>query len=107
MNEHDSHQRASKLNLPNLGLSLRILFTGYLLVTSVGLLSAGLQLLLTDGMADGQFGLSVDDVVYSYYRNRENSKLEVKLNGSMKDKADVHQRSEIIRWVRTGSPEDV
>jgi hypothetical protein len=107
MNDNEPNQKVSKLNLPNLGLSLRILFTGYLLVTSVGLLSAGLQLLLTHGMADGQFGLSVDDIVYSYYGNRENSKLEIKLNGSMKDKADVHERAEIIRWVRTGSPEDV
>jgi hypothetical protein len=77
MNDNQPNQKVSKLNLPNLGLSLRILFTGYLLVTSVGLLSAGLQLLLTHGMADGQFGLSVDDVVYSYYGNRENSKLEI------------------------------
>ena len=96
----------SKINLPNLSLALRVLFTGYLLVTAFGLLSAGMQLLLTHGMADGEFGLSVTDVVYSYHGNRENSKLEVKLNGSMKDKATVQERTEIIRWVRTGSPED-
>lgn len=95
------------LNLPSLGTSLRALFTGYLLVVSVGLAMAGAQILLTHGMADGEFGLSVDDIVYSYYGNRGNSRLEVKLNGTMKDKADEHDRATIIKWVRGGSPEDV
>lgn len=51
-------------------------------------------------MADGKFGLSVDDVVYRYPGNRENIKLAAKLPGSMKDKADHHERSEIVKWVR-------
>jgi len=95
----------SRLNLPSLSIALKILFTGYLSVASVGLITAGLQILLTHGMADGVFGLSVDDIVFSYYGNRENSKLEAKLNGTMKDKADVHERTEIIKWVRAGSSE--
>lgn len=95
-----------RLNLPSLSLPLRVLFTGYLIVASVGLMTAGLQILLTHGMADGQFGLSVDDIVYSYYGNRENSKLEGKLNGTMKDKASTAERAEIVKWVRQGSPED-
>ena len=95
-----------RLNLPSLSLSLKVLFTGYLTVASIGLMVAGLQILLTHGMADGKFGLSVDDIVYSYYGNRENSKLEIKLDGSMKDKADVQERAEIVKWVRAGSPED-
>ncbi|MCX6123603.1 MAG: elongation factor-1 alpha, partial [Proteobacteria bacterium] len=95
-----------RINLPSLNVSLRVLFSAYLIVASVGLMVAGLQIMMTHGMADGKFGLSVDDIVYSYYGNRENSKLEIKLSGSMKDKADSHERAEIIKWVRTGSPED-
>lgn len=95
-----------KLNLPSLSMPLRVLFTGYLVVVSVGLVTAGFQILLTHGMADGKFGLSVDDIVYSYYGNRENSKLEIKLNSSMQDKASTQERAEIIKWVRMGSPED-
>jgi hypothetical protein len=94
-----------KLNLPSLSLPLRVMFTGYLIVTSVGLAVAGGQILMTHGMADGEFGLSVDDIVYSYYGNRENSKLEIKLNSTMKDKASTQERTEIIKWVRQGSPE--
>lgn len=92
------------LNLPNIGMSLKVLFTGYLLVVGLGLLMAGGQILLTHGMADAKLGLSVDDVVYSYYGNRGSSKLEAKLNGSMKDKASTHDRTEIIKWVRDGTP---
>ena len=97
---------ARMLNLPSLGLSLRVLFTGYLVVVPVGLAVSGVQILLTHGMADGQFGLSVDDIVYSYYGNRGSSRLEIKLNGTMKDKADEHDRAAIIKWVRLGSPRD-
>jgi hypothetical protein len=96
-------QHLKHLNLTNLSLPLRVLFTGYLLVVSTGLLTAGFQIMMTHGMADGEFGLSVNDVVYSYYGNRENSKLEVKLNGSMKDKANTQERAQIIKWVRSGS----
>ncbi|SMM98575.1 Elongation factor-1 alpha [uncultured Candidatus Thioglobus sp.] len=93
------------LNLPSLSLPLRTLFTSYLLVTGFGLLMAGVQVLLTHGMADGKFGVSIDDIVYSYYGNRSNSRLESKLNGSMKDKASIEARTQIIQWVRNGSPE--
>mgnify|MGYP000529182982 CR=1 FL=1 len=90
-------------NLPSLGNTIRSLFTGYLLVIGIGLLVAGGQILLTHGMADGKFGLSIDDVVYSYYGDRQSSKLENKLNGSMQDKADRVVRQDIIKWVREGA----
>jgi len=91
------------LNLPSLGLSLRVLFTGYILVVGLGLMMAGGQILLTHGKADGKFGLSLDDIVYSYYGNRGNSKLESKLNGSMKDKAPEKVRADLIHWARDGA----
>lgn len=89
--------------LPDLPLGLRSLFTGYILVVGVGLLMAGAQILLTHGMADGEFGVSIDDIVYSYYGNRSNSKLETKLNGSMRDKAPIEIKREIIMWAQLGA----
>lgn len=64
--------------LPWLPLSIKMLFTGYLLTIGFGLLMAGAQIMLTHGMADGKPGLSVDYIVYSYYSNRNGSTLEVK-----------------------------
>jgi hypothetical protein len=93
------------LNLPNLPRPLKTLFVGYLLAIGVGLCMAGLQILLTHGMADGKFGLSVDDIVYSYYGDKENSKLASKLNGSMMDKAPLQVRQDIIKWAAEGAPQ--
>ncbi len=91
------------LNLPNLPTSFKALFIGYLLVVGLGLCMAGLQIMLTHGMADGKPGLSVDDIVYSYYGNRTGSTIEAKLNGSMKDNAPPEVRLDIIKWVRAGA----
>ncbi|MCF6209597.1 MAG: hypothetical protein L3J88_00880 [Gammaproteobacteria bacterium] len=89
------------LNLSSLGLSIRVLFTGYLLAAGFGLATAGGQILLTHGMADGKFGLSIDDIVYSYYGNRNNSKLD----GSMQDKAPPEVRLEMVKWACNGASE--
>lgn len=89
--------------LPDLPLALKSLFTGYIMVVGLGLLVAGGQILMTHGQADGKFGISVDDIVYSYYGDRTNSKLENKLNGSMKDKAPVNERTVLIKWARDGA----
>ncbi len=85
---------------------VKVLFTGYLCTVAVGYLFAIIQILFTHGMADGQFGLSVDDIVYSYYGNRSGTLLETKLNGSMKDNATDQERFDIIQWVRDGADKD-
>lgn len=92
-------------NLEDLALPVKALFTGYLLVIGLGLLMSGAQIMLTHGMADGKPGLSLDDIVYSYYGNREGSKLEAKLNGSMKDYAPGEAKLAMIKWARAGAPE--
>lgn len=85
---------------------IKVLFSGYLLTVGIGYMFALIQILLTHGMADGKFGLSVDDIVYSYYGNRSGTVLEQKLNGSMKENASEQQRFEIIQWVRDGAELD-
>ncbi|MDX8385928.1 MAG: elongation factor-1 alpha [Gallionella sp.] len=98
----------SSKTLAELSLPLKSLFTGYLLVIGLGLLMAGVQIMLTHGMADGKVGLSIDDIVYSYYGNRDgenSSKLEAKLNGSMKENASPEDRLTMIKWAREGASE--
>lgn len=94
----------NETTLQDLTLPRKALFTGYLLAIGLGLLMAGGQILLTHGMADGKFGLSIDDIVYSYYGDRNGSKLEAKLNGSMKDNAPPEARLTMIKWARAGAP---
>ncbi|CAH1387450.1 conserved membrane hypothetical protein [Candidatus Nitrotoga sp. M5] len=98
-------QNFAWLNLPNLPTPVKVLFSGYLLAIGLGLCMAGLQIMLTHGMADGKPGLSLDDIEYSYYGNRSGSTLESKLNGSMKEMGTPEARLDIIKWVRNGAPE--
>jgi len=85
---------------------VKVLFTGYLTTVAVGYLVALIQILFTHGMADGKFGLSIDDIVYSYYGNRSGTLLETKLNGSMKENASEQERFVIMQWVRDGAEKD-
>jgi hypothetical protein len=99
-------KQIQRFTLCELTLPVKTLFTGYLLAIGLGLLMAGAQIMLTHGMADGKFGLSVDDIVYSYYGDRSGSTLESKLNGSMKNNAPPEVRLALIKWVRAGAPEN-
>jgi hypothetical protein len=92
------------LTLGKLSLTYRVLFTGFLLVVGLGLCMAGAQIMLTHGMADGKPGLSMNDIVYSYYGNRSGSKLESALTGNMKDKAPSDVNFALIKWVRDDAP---
>lgn len=85
---------------------IKVLFTGYLCAVGIGYFFALIQILFTHGMADGKLGLSIDDIVYSYYGNRSGTVLETKLNGSMKDNASDDERFAIIQWVRDGADRD-
>ena len=99
-------KQIQRFTLCELTLPVKTLFTGYLLAIGLGLLMAGVQIMLTHGMADGKLGLSVDDIVYSYYGDRSGSTLESKLNGSMKNNAPPEVRLALIKWVRDGAPEN-
>jgi len=93
--------------LAGLPLPMKSLFTGYLLAIGLGLLMAGVQIMLTHGMADGKFGLSVDDIIYSYHGNHDGdkaSKLVAKLYGSMKENATPEARLELLKWAEAGAP---
>ncbi len=93
------------LRLGKLSLTYRVLFTGFLLVIGCGLMMAGAQIMLTHGMADGKPGLSMNDIVYSYYGNRSGSKLEAALTGKMKANAPGDVGFTLIQWARDGAPE--
>lgn len=100
-------QEIQRFTLGNLTLPVKTLFTGYLMAIGLGLLMAGVQIMLTHGMADGKLGLSVDDIIYSYHGNHEgaaSSKLNSKLYGSMKDNAPPEVRLQLLKWSDAGAP---
>lgn len=89
--------------LAELPQTYKVLFTGFLLVIGFGLLMAGAQIMLTHGQADGKPGLSINDIIYSYYGNRSSSKLQSMLNGPMKAMAPDEVRFEMIKWAQDGA----
>ncbi|MGR9044965.1 MAG: hypothetical protein ACU83N_06705 [Gammaproteobacteria bacterium] len=95
-----------KYQLQDLDTPIKVLFTGYLVTVGIGYFFALIQILFTHGMADGKFGLSIDDIVYSYYGNRSGTLLEKKLNGSMKPYASEQERFIIMQWTRDGAELD-
>jgi len=98
----------NETTLRNLSMARKALFTGYLLAIGLGLVMAGVQIMLTHGMADGKPGLSVDDIIYSYHGNHDGpsaSKLVSKLYGSMKDNAPPEVRMALLKWADAGAPE--
>ena len=106
MNTNPKQSGSDWLNLPSLNTTVKSLFTSYLLVIGLGVLLATAQILMTHGMADGKLGLSIDDIIYSYHGDPAHSKIETKLNGSMRDKASMADKLEIIKWVRNGATEE-
>lgn len=96
---------AHKINLCSQGIALKALFTAYLVVVAIGYVMALVQIQFTHGLADGELGLSVDDIVYSYYGKRSGSIIEAKLNGSMQVMVQDEDRLKIINWVHKGAQE--
>lgn len=92
-----------RYTLTELRMPIRMLFTGYLLVIGLGLLMAGAQIMLTYGGADGKFGLTVDDIIYGYH-GTDTTRLESKLNGSMRDNAPAEVRVVLEKWANSGAP---
>lgn len=91
--------------LAHLSMAQKVLYTGFLMAIGLGLLMAGAQIMLTHGMADGKPGLSLNDIIYSYYGNRSGSKLEAMLEGQMKAMAPDDARFALIQWAREEAPE--
>jgi hypothetical protein len=90
------------LNLCNLSLPVRLLFSGYLLTVAIGYGLTLAQILFTHSiMTDGKFEPSL----CKHYGNPSGSILESELNGSMRDKASSDMRIKIIQWAREGGEE--
>ena len=104
--DYNQNKGLRGINLVNLGRSIKLVFTGYLMIVAFGYVIAIGQLLVTHGMADGKFGLSINDIVYSYYGNSSGTVLEGKLTGSMKMNAKDEDRFKLIQWAREGGSQE-
>lgn len=83
--------------------SLRILFTGALLVLGLAYLFAMVQTYVSHAARDGSPGLSVQDLIIAYSGSKEDSRLEAALKGPMIDMIDPADSARITVWIHEGA----
>jgi hypothetical protein len=92
--------------LRTLPLPLKLLATFFLLTIGLGYLLAVTYLYLIDLEPHTKHGFGmVQAVIIKYYGQREGTRLEAALNGSMAEHVTSGEKQQIIRWIRHGGRE--
>ena len=87
-------------------LSEKLLYTAFLLLISAGYLMAMVYLYTSHEGHDGNPGVSVDDIVDTYYGNRSGTRLEAAIRGPMAGYIQrTGDRDQIVAWLKSGAPE--
>ncbi len=87
-------------------LNEKLLYTSFLLLAGSAYLMALAYLYTSFDGIDGKPGLSVEDIAENYYGNRSGTRLESAIRGSMAANIDTNQRSQIVKWLKSGAPEE-
>jgi hypothetical protein len=86
-----------------LPISMRVLFTGALLVLGMGYMFAMLYVFAAHSGADGKPGLSVDDIKITYSGGSGITKLESALQGPMSSMLPQRDLATLLDWIRGGA----
>jgi hypothetical protein len=93
-----------RLTLRGLPVTVRWLFSCFLVTIGLGYLLALTYLFLLDVEPHRTMGMNlVQATIIKYYGNRGNTRLEAALNGSMADKISPAEKAEVIGWIRDGA----
>lgn len=89
------------LHLSELPISMRIMFTGALLILGLGYLFSAIYLFHIYAGRDGNSAnLSYDDMVIAYTGTGKGSRLESALRGSMSNMLPPDELSQLVSWVQ-------
>ncbi|MBT8058976.1 MAG: elongation factor-1 alpha [Gammaproteobacteria bacterium] len=83
--------------------SLRALFSGALMVVGLGYLFAALYVFAAHSGADGEPGLSVEDIKITYSGSSETTALEKALRGPMSGMLPQRDLETLIGWIHEGA----
>lgn len=86
-----------------LPISMRSLFTGALLVLGLGYLFAAVYVFAAHSAADGQPGLSVEDIKITYSGSKDITPLESALRGPMSGMLPQRDLAAMLDWIREGA----
>jgi hypothetical protein len=90
--------------LTKLGLPAKLLITLFLCTMGLGYIFALFTIYISHENADGIPGLSMNDIIITYYGNREGSALEGKILGTMSTyfSSDADKEA-VVEWIRSGA----
>ncbi len=101
MADHSFHRLYR--HFQELPISMRVLFTGALLVLGLGYLFAALYVFAAHSGADGRPGLSVEDIKITYSGSAETTQLESALHGPMSGMLPQKDLAAMFKWIRNGA----
>lgn len=91
----------------DISISERILNTVFLLTIGLGYLAALANMYYTHQGFDGKAGLSVEDVVISYYGSTNQTRLGTAVKGIMASNLKIKSDQDVIlRWIQSGASEE-
>ncbi|HKJ17345.1 MAG TPA: hypothetical protein VJ984_08355 [Xanthomonadales bacterium] len=100
--KNDSFHRLYR-HFQELPISMRVLFSSALMVLGLGYAFAALYVFAAHSGADGEPGLSVEDIKITYSGNAETTQLETALRGAMSGMLPQRELSAMLSWIRDGA----
>src|SRR4029450_215374 len=95
------------ISLRNLPVTLRALFSSFLIVIGIGYLMALSYLFLVDVEPHQQAGQGVvEGISEKYHGSTSGTRLEAALKGTMADKLTPEERDQVFQWIRAGASAD-
>ncbi len=99
--------RLREFRLNTLPVSGKLLCTLFLICMGIGFVFSQLNVFLTYNRVDGIAGLSLQDVVLTYYGQPDILLVESKLNGTMREHLDnEYERNSLINWAKGGAEKE-
>jgi len=95
------------ISLRDLPLTLRALFSSFLIVMGIGYLMALSYLFLVDVEPHQQAGQGVvEGISEKYHGSTSGTRLDAALTGTMADKLTAQERDQVFHWIRDGATAD-
>ena len=94
------------MSLRNLPVTLRVLFSSFLIVVGIGYLMALSYLFLVDIEPHHEEGQGPVEGISAKYHGSTDTRLEAALKGTMADKLTSEERGRVFQWVRDGATAD-
>jgi hypothetical protein len=94
------------ISLRDLPVTLRALFTSFLIVIGIGYLMALSYLFLVDIEPHHEEGQGPVEGISAKYHGSTDTRLEAALKGTMADKLTAKEREQVFQWIRDGVSAD-